>query len=371
MACWGRVAGSLITPAVMWIPYMRMYTDDYDWTADLMRDWLETARQTGSAVLTAFSYGILAEAQFRRGALRDSMASAEAGWSIGRELGATFPGWWITLGCVVQAQLHAGEAQAAAALLDHNHLLRSAPTMMLVPLPRAVRGEVLIAVGRVEEGVEELASTVDWVWTEAPSPGAWRFPAVLVDGLLRLERHDEAGDIARSWLRRTRHFGTQSTIGIAERALALTLRKEAQLDGLRRAEQILARTPARAEHARALVELGAALRRGGSRTDARAPLKSGLDLATRCGAGGLAKRATEELVAAGARPRRAAITGIDALTPSERRIAELAAEGLTNGEIARSLFVSRKTVERHLMNAYLKLGTNSRTDLQQLIRSAG
>jgi DNA-binding CsgD family transcriptional regulator len=117
------------------------------------------------------------------------------------------------------------------------------------------------------------------------------------------------------------------------------------------------------EHARARHDLGALLRREGRRSEARDELRLALDLADRCGAGELAGRVREELRQAGARPRRAAMSGPESLTPSERRVAELAARGLTNREIAETLWVSRKTVEVHLGHAYGKLGIRSRAEL--------
>jgi DNA-binding CsgD family transcriptional regulator len=75
-------------------------------------------------------------------------------------------------------------------------------------------------------------------------------------------------------------------------------------------------------------------------------------------------------VAAGARPRRAALEGPDALTPSERRVARLAVEGLSNREIAQTLFVTTRTVELHLTHAYAKLGVRSRGDLPEALRSS-
>jgi DNA-binding NarL/FixJ family response regulator len=114
---------------------------------------------------------------------------------------------------------------------------------------------------------------------------------------------------------------------------------------------------------RALVDLGAALRRAGRRSDARDPLRRALDLASQAGAEALADRARQELLAVGGRPRRAQLTGIGALTPSERRVAALAAAGRTNPEIAQELFLGRKTVESHLSAAYRKLGVASRADL--------
>lgn len=99
---------------------------------------------------------------------------------------------------------------------------------------------------------------------------------------------------------------------------------------------------------RALVDLGAALRRGNSRREARELLREGVELAHRCGANALVERANEELAATGARPRTILLSGVDALTASERRVAHMAAEELSNKEIAQALFVTVKTVEVHL-----------------------
>lgn len=126
---------------------------------------------------------------------------------------------------------------------------------------------------------------------------------------------------------------------------------------------MLERTEARLELARALLDLGAALRRKGQRVLARAHLRRSLDLAHRCGAQALVQRAHEELRAAGGRPRRPALTGIDALTASERRVARMAAEGLANREIAQRLFVTQRTVETHLMHVFQKLGIHTRAAL--------
>ena len=130
---------------------------------------------------------------------------------------------------------------------------------------------------------------------------------------------------------------------------------------------MLAGSQARLEHARALVDLGAALRRGNQRTEARQRLREGVDLARRLGAFGLAARANEEIAATGARPRKVLQTGLDALTASERRVAQLAACGVSNKEIAQTLFVTIKTVEVHLSSAYRKLDISSRAQLDNAL----
>ena len=144
------------------------------------------------------------------------------------------------------------------------------------------------------------------------------------------------------------------------------MRRDPEL--LAQAVQTLATSPARLEHARALVDLGAALRRAGHRVDSREPLRAGMDAAHALGAAPLADRARDELRATGARPRRLVLSGVQALTASERRVAELAARGLTNRGIAQELFVTVATVETHLRHAFQKLDVRSRTELAEKFR---
>jgi DNA-binding NarL/FixJ family response regulator len=154
------------------------------------------------------------------------------------------------------------------------------------------------------------------------------------------------------------------------RVLGLVEAGEAGLGLLQEAVEVLASSEARLEHARALVDLGAALRRGNQRSEAREKLREGVDLALVLGAHELARRANEEIAASGARPRRVLRTGLDALTASERRVAQLAADGMSNKEIAQTLFVTIKTVEVHLSHAYRKLEISSRAQLGEALASA-
>ena len=147
---------------------------------------------------------------------------------------------------------------------------------------------------------------------------------------------------------------------MALRGAGLVDRGDRGVELLEEAVEALAPSPARLEHARALVDLGAAQRRTGHRQAARERLAEGLDLAAACGAGPLAEYARAELAMAGARPRRDRVTGRDALTPSELRVARIAVTGKSNREIAEELWVTQKTVETHLSRAYRKLGIKTR-----------
>jgi DNA-binding NarL/FixJ family response regulator len=150
---------------------------------------------------------------------------------------------------------------------------------------------------------------------------------------------------------------------VALRVKGLTTAGAVQLELLAESVATLEQSPARLELARSLTALRSALRRGGRRMDSREPLRRALDIAHRCGATAVENTVRDELIAAGARPRRAAATGADALTVRERRIVEMAAEGLANREIAQRLFVTQRTVETHLHNAFAKLGVRSRHEL--------
>jgi DNA-binding NarL/FixJ family response regulator len=155
--------------------------------------------------------------------------------------------------------------------------------------------------------------------------------------------------------------------GAGLRALSRTADHDEAIVLLEQAVDTLASSPAQLEHVRALVELGAALRRANRRAAARSPLRQALDLADRGGMRLLARRARHELRAAGARPRRAALAGVDALTPAEHRVATLAAHGYNNREVAEQLYITRRTVETHLTHAFQKLDINGRSELPALL----
>jgi DNA-binding CsgD family transcriptional regulator len=158
-------------------------------------------------------------------------------------------------------------------------------------------------------------------------------------------------------------FGAPAAIGVAHRLLGLATGGDHGIQLLRDAIESLQRSAYRLELARAWTDYGAALRRRKQRAAARQPLRNGLDLAQRCGASVLTQRASDELRAAGARPRSLVLTGVEALTPSELRVARLAAQGRSNPQVAQSLYVTRATVETHLHAVYRKLDLSSREQL--------
>ena len=182
-----------------------------------------------------------------------------------------------------------------------------------------------------------------------------------------LGRAAEAKELAERELELAEAFGAPGAIGRALRGLGMIRGPEKGLEALEAAVMKVESSQAALERARTLVEFGAALRRSGRRRDARPPLRLGLDLAQRCGAEALVVRAKNEAKIAGARPRRTALSGVDALTERERQVAMLAARGLSNRQIADQLVVTVKTVEWHLGHSFRKLDVDSRARLRDLL----
>jgi DNA-binding CsgD family transcriptional regulator len=188
--------------------------------------------------------------------------------------------------------------------------------------------------------------------------------------------HHAAGDVANavacasSHLERMRVWNGQALLGRALVVRGVVEPRAARMRFLEEAVGVLEKTPCSLELARALIELGSALRRAGSRADARDRLIRGADLAHHCDAHALCARARAELVSLGARPRRGAFSGISSLTVSELRVARLAAAGMTSRAIASHLTVSAKTVSAQLSAAYRKLDVHDRGALAAVIQSA-
>ena len=198
-----------------------------------------------------------------------------------------------------------------------------------------------------------------------PAFSNWRADAAPL--LAALDRQDEARTLAREELERCRAFGAAAPLGIALRTLGLVEPGDAGIELLEQAAARLEASSARLEHAVALLELGAAIRRAGRRADAREPLREALELARSCGADAVVLRAHDELVTAGARPRRDPTESRSNLTASEQRVARMAAGGMTNRQVAQALFLTENTIETHLRSVFRKLEIGSRSQLARAL----
>lgn len=233
---------------------------------------------------------------------------------------------------------------------------------------RLARGGLRVERGEVATALEDfLAVGADLTRALVTSPGflPWRSEAALAH--LALGDHESAQRLSAEELELARAFGAPRALGVASRAAGLVCGGDRGELLLREAIDSFERAGAGLQRARALTDLGAMLRRRNRRRDARELLREGLDTANRAGARRLAEEAETELRATGARPRRAFLTGLESLTASERRIAELAGDGQTNREIAQSLFITTRTVEGHLTSVFRKLQLDSRSELRAVL----
>jgi DNA-binding CsgD family transcriptional regulator len=194
------------------------------------------------------------------------------------------------------------------------------------------------------------------------NPGLFHWRSEAGVAALRLGRRDEAAELITKECELAERFGAPRAIGVALRAAALLERGDAAIAMLRSAALLHEDCGARVEQAHTLTELGGAIRRAGVPGDARTVLRDAIRIADATGARAVGRRAREELVRAGGRAPNAGESTGD-LTPSERRVAELAAGGRTNREIANELFVTVKAVEWHLGNVYRKLDVRGRRQL--------
>jgi len=353
------VAQALIAP--VWL-------DELTRAEALASQLFACARSRASVAELAVAACVRAAVRARRGELVAAESDVRTAMEIAAEHRATFvvPS---ALYCGADALIErAGLADIAAVATKIElgpDLARTASGAIL----REVRGRLALAAGDFAAARAELraaAETYESLNLLNPGTG-WRSALALA---LAADDPGEALRLADRELELARLSGLPRPAGIALRTRGVLMGGQRGLGDLREAAEVLASCGAGLEHARALVELGAALRRANQRTAAREPLRTGLDLAYRCGAGRLAQRATDELRATGARPRRAPLTGLEALTPSERRVAELAAGGMSNPEIAQAVFVTLNTVEGHLRHVYQKLSVSSRTELPAALQSA-
>jgi DNA-binding CsgD family transcriptional regulator len=227
---------------------------------------------------------------------------------------------------------------------------------------RQARAELRVAQQRHPEALDDLRAAADgWrgLRIDNPALATWRTTAVAAH--LAMGSHDEAAELAREQLALARTVGTSLSLGTALRAYASVA--ENPVEPLEEAIAQFESVGASYDLALALADLGACLRRAGRVTEARDPLRRVLDLAERTGAVPLRDYARRELAAVGVRPRRAALTGPDALTSAERQVASLAAAGRSNKQIAQHLFITTGTVETHLRHVFQKLEIASRADI--------
>ncbi|MGH9044819.1 MAG: ATP-binding protein [Acidimicrobiales bacterium] len=307
---------------------------------------------------------VMSAALSLQGDLSGAELHAQRALATMRERDWTFAG--RALGLLGLALMEQGRTAEATIALDTHERTRT-PTSLPELFAAEQKGMVQLAEGdarAAHETLMEVGKVADGWQVTNPAVTGWRAGAAraaLLIGETRL-----AHELATENMALAREFGAPISVGRALRVVALVVDPTDRLALLDEAVNLLESTGALLELAKATVELGTSLRNVGRQEAARSTLREGTDLALKCGAHPLVDRAVRELRASGARPRRLALSGVEALTPSERRVAELAAEGNKNARIAELLYVSEKTVEGHLSRTYQKLGISSRDQLHTM-----
>jgi DNA-binding CsgD family transcriptional regulator len=341
-----------------------IFAERFDLAARYVATGLTDARARGRVpeVVLALAWG--AFLAFRRGRIASAEAQAREAVATG-ELGTFATGTVMFTAATLSACLvEQGKLDEAQEVLDGAGSRGSVPENIMGIYLLLAQGGVLLARGNPDAAVSVLREVAKRArgWIDQSSVILpYRSPLAL--GLAQLGEVEEARRLAAEELEQAHAWGTSGAVGPAQRVAGLVADPEPGIELLREAAATLEGSGARLEHAHALVDLGAARRRAGKRSEAREHLAEGLQLADECGATALVEKAEAELRAAGARPRRRALSGVGSLTPSELRVAEMAAEGMTNKEIAQALFVTLRTVEMHLTHTYGKLEISSRDQL--------
>jgi ATP/maltotriose-dependent transcriptional regulator MalT len=316
------------------------------------------ARQRGSPLAVATATGLRAQVNYITGRLLDAEADAsltldlaeQGGWAAGvRSAASSLAAVWLERGRPDDADELIARFEGAGEPLSWDLLTLRA----LIQLARRRPADALVA-------ARAAAAETDRV---GDAQGTFQHHFIAAEALAALGERAEGRRLALEKLAAIAK--EEIAIAIADGTLAVAVCAEPgdAVCAWTEAVAVLEQMEFPLHLVRGLVGLGVAIRRDRRPAEAREPLQRALDIAGACHAVALADRAADELAAAGGQPRRRAATGVDALSPSERRVCQLAVDGLSNTRIAQTLFVSVKTVETQLSSAYRKLGIARRNEL--------
>ncbi len=344
---------------------VQIMSDDLGAELRLLDAAIDDARRRGSVLGFATASYCRAAPLWFMGRVSDAIADSE------QALDAGSSGWdayrTFCRGTLALMLLDAGRPEDAARVLepeageDDGH----SPGLVVI---RYARARLDREEGRAEDALATLLEIGAGIpYRNVFGPVSWRSEAALAHAALG--QWEEARRIAEEEVAMAREWGAPRILGLALRARGLAEPGDDAIEWLEQAVDVLESSESVLERARTLIDLGASVHRAGRDAEAREHLSRALDLLSGSGADGLIARATKELQAAGGRPRRQALSGVESLTPSERRVAQMAAEGMTNREVAQALFVTVKAVQWHLRNVYRKLGVGSREEVGKALDS--
>lgn len=322
---------------------------------------LDDGRRRGSAFGTGSALAFQSWVRLDLGRLRDADAGGRASLEL---LPPAHQGRALAAAGLMLTAIEMGNLQDAgqfAAEFDPEQAEDG--VVMNQPFIQAT-GELALASGDALGAISVARKLRAWEDEFGFGPETWVQPRRLeAAALLRAGDKAAAVEMAKQSVEACRAQGAPVPLGRALRLLAEAGEASDRSDLLNESVSILAAAGAELERAKSLALLGATTRIAGHDVEARKPLTDALGLAASAGAAPLVAFVSDELAATGAKPRRIDSSGSNGLTPAERRVAELAAQGASNPEIAQALFVTRKTVETHMGAIFRKLGISTRIAL--------
>ena len=349
-------------PVISFLGTTLSWCEEFERTLEVTDAQLDAGRRRHSPVIVSYALALRGGTRLRMGDLAQAEADAE---QVVSALPASDPlAHMISFGWLLEVLIARGRPEEADSKLQASGLTGELPDLGTVHFLQISRGDTHLANGRTEAALEdylEVGRRAERSGYHNPAGLAWRSRAARC--LVNLGEVGRARDLAEEELAIARDFGAPRALGIALRARALSAADGERIGILEEAVSLLDDSRARLQRAHALHDLGRARLAAGAAVQAGAALERAMDEAHRCGAEPLVEAAMDGLRAIGRRPRRPAIRGVDALTPQQLRVAQLAAEGSSNPQIAAALFLNRRTVELHLTGAYRKLGIDSREQL--------
>lgn len=348
---------------ITWAVRALTFIDELDLADRVIEEMVADSRRRGSVTGYATATAWRADVALHRGRVAEAEADARSALDFVAQhgVGVIAPQSLSFLGDALIEQGKLAEAESVLERASLGSMQGSRPEIRFLH----TRARARLARGERQGAIADLRSCqAQESWFRNPNVLAWRSTLALA---LPSTSIAEARELVDSELQLARKIGQPRAIGGALRAQALISKGEEQITLLADAVSELEACPSRLALAHSLTDLGAALRRASRRGEAREHLTRALDIAAGCGATAVAARAREELVAAGARPRRERLSGVEALTPSERRVAEMAAAGMSNREIAQALFVTMKGIALHLTHVYEKLHVAGRAQLAEAL----
>jgi DNA-binding CsgD family transcriptional regulator len=325
---------------------------------------LARARREGHATRQGILHGVRAAIALGQGSLQDAQVEAETGLLL---VDTSHFIALLLLSVAITVHIERGSLDAAASLVHIGETIGVAEDRAWLGEFLTARGRLRIAQGQLDEGV------ADFLWCgQRQDPLGLRWPspwkAYAAQTLAAQGEKQLAAKLGRDQLAAARRAGTPGALGLSLRSAGLAIGGDDGLRLLREAVTVLENSPARLELAYALTDLGEQLSRSGRRTEGRDTQRRAVHIAGQCGAITLAERALADLHAGPGRRVRTQLTGPGALTAAEWRVCRQVVEGRTNREVAQALFLTEKTIERHLSSAYQKLGIRSRFQLTSAIR---